>query len=141
MSDFGQEYEGLNDSQKAAAMTRRIDELEKQNNAADDAIRNAKLELSELPGAAMDERRSKKDYIRGLQRAINANEIEIGMLKEEYTTLGLQTIDASYEAKRFNNRLYMKFTVPVNCISEAEKTDYIKRGKTTHYSAPEATTT
>jgi len=33
------------------------------------------------------------------------------------------------EAKRFNNRLYMKFTVPVNCISEAEKTDYIKRGK------------
>ena len=33
------------------------------------------------------------------------------------------------EAKNFNNRLYMKFTVSVNCISEAEKTDYIKRGK------------
>ena len=33
------------------------------------------------------------------------------------------------EARRFNNRLFMKFTVPVNCISEAEKTDYIKKGK------------
>lgn len=105
MSDFGQEYEGLNDSQKAAAMTRRIDELEKQNNAAADAIRNAKVELSELPGAAMDERRSKKDYIKGLQRAINANEIEIGMLKEEYSALELQTIDTSYEVKRFNKAL------------------------------------
>ena len=105
MSGFGQEYEGLNDSQKAAAMTRRIDELEKQNNAAADAIRNAKVELSELPGAAMEERRSKKDYIKGLQRAINANEIEIGMLKEEYSALELQTIDTSYEVKRFNKAL------------------------------------
>ncbi len=33
------------------------------------------------------------------------------------------------EARRFNNRLLMKFTVPVNCISEAEKIDYIKDGK------------
>ena len=33
------------------------------------------------------------------------------------------------EAKRFNNHLCTKFTVPVNCISEAEITDYIKRGK------------
>lgn len=33
------------------------------------------------------------------------------------------------EARRFNNHLFMKFTVPVNCISEAKKIDYIKKGK------------
>lgn len=33
------------------------------------------------------------------------------------------------EAQRFNSRLLMKFTVPVNCISRAKRHGYIKKGR------------